>query len=150
MTSTLPPHSSHSSPTLPRNHVGWTEAIVKWTRGECIDLWMYPSHEGNESLMQVYKGDMIQVSPKHRKEEWCLAQVGHVMGWLNTNNVKLLIQNQAPVIERPTQTGYAPTSINAAVQAMEEDTQPALPPQPKAEEPAKKAMLQKLISFFKR
>jgi hypothetical protein len=153
MTSTLPPHSSHTSPTLPRNHVGWTEAIVKWTRGEYVDLWMYPSHEGNETLMKVYKGDMIQVSPKHRKEEWCLAQVGHVMGWLNTQNVKLLVQNQAPVIERPSYTGYAPnatTSVNPAVQAMEEDTQPALPPQSKAAEPAKKAMLQKLISFFKK
>jgi hypothetical protein len=146
MTSTLPPHSSHSSPTLPRNHVGWSEAIVKWTRGEHVDLWMYPSHESNETLMAVYKGDMIQVSLKHRKEEWCLAQVGHVMGWLNTNNIKLLMQTHSPVIERPTQTAFAPNSMQSA-QSIEEDTQPATPPKV---ENHQKAMLQKLISFFKK
>src|SRR5688572_11777830 len=128
MTSTLPPHSSHTSPTLPRNHVGWAEAIVKWTRGDCTELWMYPSHEGNESLMTVYKGDMIQVSPKHRKEEWCLAQVGHVMGWLNTNNIKLLMQAQSPVIERPTQTAFAPNAAAQSAQSIEEDNKPVSPP----------------------
>lgn len=147
MTSTLPPHSSHSSPTLPRNHVGWTEAIVKWTRGECTELWMYPSHESNESMVVVYKGDLIQVSLKHRKEEWCLAQVGHVMGWLNTNNIKLLMQSHSPVIERPMQTAFAPHSTQS-IRAIEEDTQPAAPP-PRAEN-SKKDMLQKLISFFKK
>jgi hypothetical protein len=143
MTSTLPPHSSHSSPTLPRNHVGWAEAIVKWTRGECVDLWMYPSTtESGESLMRVYKGDFIQVSPRHRKEEWCLAQVGHVMGWLNTTDIKFLMQSTGAVIERPTQTAIAPSQSALAI---EEDTKPALPPKP---ENPKKLMLQKLIGFF--
>lgn len=145
MTSTLPPHSSHSSPTLPRNHVGWVEAIVKWTRGEYVDLWMYPSAEGGESLMRVYKGDFIQVSPKHRKEEWALAQVGHVMGWFNTNDIKFLMQaSSSAVIERPTFTAPARTATQTAT-AIEEDTQPALPAKP---ENPKKAMLQKLIGFF--
>lgn len=145
MTSTVPPHSSHSSPTLPRNHIGWAEAIVKWTRGEHVDLWMYPSHEGGESLMRVYKGDFIQVSPKHRKEEWCLAQVGHVMGWLNTTDIKFLMQNTgSAVIERPAYTAPAPAQ---SVLAIEEETKPALAPKVAAENP-KKQMLQKLISFF--
>jgi hypothetical protein len=103
---------------------------------------MYPSHEGGESLMRVYKGDLIQVSPKHRKEEWCLAQVGHVMGWLNTTDIKFLMQSTGAVIERPMQTAFAPSQSASAI---EEDTKPALPLKP---ENPKKAMLQKLISFF--
>ena len=151
MTMTMADFNEHKSPTLSRNHLGWVDAIVKWTRGNSIELRMYPSNESGENMMQIYKGDLIQVSPKHRREDWCLVQVGHVMGWLNTNDVKFLMQGPSTAIERSSvhsQTKeVARVEAVATVNPFEEETKPPImPPAPSP----KRDMLQKLISFFKK
>ena len=94
--------NAHNAPTVPsRNNIEWAEAVVKWTREPFIEVLMFPGDDCDESLMQLFKGDFIEVSPRHRTENWCLCRAGHVMGWLNLNDVKFIIPQKRPKAPEP-------------------------------------------------
>lgn len=115
--------NSHNAPTMPsHSNIDWADAVVKWTRDAYIDVLMFPGDDCDESLTQVFKGDFIQVSPRHRTEHWCLCRSGHMMGWVNLNDVKFIIHHKTP----------------------------PEPPALAEERNSKKALVSRLIGFFKR
>ena len=113
-------HSDYNAPTIPSRNIEWADAIIKWTREEAVDVLMFPGDDCDESLVQVYKGDFIQISPRHRNKDWCLVRSGHLLGWVSMQDVRFMVHGQ--------QT--APRNI--------EDDKP------------KKALVSRLIGFFKK
>jgi len=84
------PSEDHN--TLPRQNVEWVEAIVKWTRYDHVAVYNYPTTHNSETVMEIYKGDMLQVSRRYRREDWCLCQIGHVLGWVFLQDVRFIVQ----------------------------------------------------------
>lgn len=134
-----PETNSYNAPTIPsHNNIDWADAVVKWTRAASIDILLFPSEDCAESLTQVFKGDFVQVSPKHRSEHWCLCRAGHMMGWVDLNDVKFIIPNQHHEAAKPEPQVYETAQVRQAVAA------------PPAEPPAKRALVSRLIGFFKK
>jgi|GEM_PF-6708215 len=79
--------------TLPRKNADWREAIVKWTRYDYVALYDYPTTNESETVMEIYKGDMVQVSARFKRGDWCLCQVGHVLGWVFLKDVRFIVQS---------------------------------------------------------
>ncbi len=92
---------AYNSPTMPRRNVDWVEVIVKWTRYDYVAMYDYPTTEGSDTLMPIYKGDMIFVSRKYRRQDWCLCQVGHMLGWVFLKDVKFMRQQGVGSAPRP-------------------------------------------------
>jgi hypothetical protein len=114
--------NTHNAPTIPSHHqIQWADAIVKWTRDSFIEVLTIPHDDCGESLAQVFKGDFVQVSPRHHTRQWCLCRVGYMMGWLNMNDVKFMIHSQQ--LE---------------------------PPQAEEDKSPKRALVSRLIGFFKK
>lgn len=111
--------NENNAPTIPSRNIEWSDAVVKWTREPFIDILMFPGDDCDETLAQVFKGDFIQVSPRHRTKQWCLVRSGHMLGWINMQNVRFIIPNQH-------------------AEAPREDVKP------------KKALVSRLIGFFKK
>lgn len=78
--------------TLPRKNADWREAIVKWTRYDYVAIYDYPTTNESETVMEIYKGDMVQVSSRFKRGDWCLCQVGHVLGWVFLKDVRFIVQ----------------------------------------------------------
>jgi len=156
--------SSEHHHTLPRRNVEWLTAIVKWTRYDYVVLYDYPTIDGSDVLIQIYPGDMVEVSRKYRRNDWCLCQVGHQLGWVFLKDVRFLVRGAPPVrparqpkpprpvIETPAvaiNTNDIDTAIpdNPYQAANEADTQPA----PRSALSAdKKPLIERLIKFFKK
>ncbi|MGJ3238869.1 MAG: hypothetical protein ACFE0Q_09205 [Anaerolineae bacterium] len=125
---TTPVGSEHKM-TLPRRSVEWSEAIVKWTRYDYVQLYDYPTTHNSEVVLEIHKGDMVQVSRRYRREDWCLCQVGHVLGWVFLGDVRFLVQGaRAPrpnVTRTPTtqsETDTAPPTNRPNVAHVKQDT----------------------------
>ncbi|MGB7338581.1 MAG: hypothetical protein WBC91_06800 [Phototrophicaceae bacterium] len=86
----------HTSSESPRNNVEWVEAIVKWSRYEYVAVYDYPATSNSEAIMGIYKGDMVQISRRYRREDWCLCQIGHVLGWVFLDDVRFLVRGARP------------------------------------------------------
>lgn len=110
--------------------VYWAETIVRWTRGEATDIFVEPKETGT-ILTQIHRGDLLQVRTDMKRGDWVPCRTGHITGWLNTQEVKLIRTGTSPLVE---------------VVRVE-------PPQPTLEElEAKKrktGLIQRLIKFFK-
>ncbi|MEO1646445.1 MAG: hypothetical protein AAFR67_14735 [Chloroflexota bacterium] len=103
----------------PHQNMEWIEAIVRWTRYDYVEIYEYPSTDESNPVMTVYTGDMVKVSRKFHRDDWCLCQAGHVLGWVFLKDVKFLVQGRRPrrSIPRPAER----MNTNAL------DTQPAMP-----------------------
>jgi hypothetical protein len=113
---------------------------------------MFPSEECRESLTQIFKGDFVQVSPRHRSEYWGLCRAGHMMGWVNLNDIKFIVQRQqhyeAMRHEPEPQVVHA-QAAHPVVHA--KPAQQFAEPEPVQEErPSKRALVSRLIGFFKK
>jgi hypothetical protein len=96
-----------SSPQSDTNPIGvvtektvfWAETIVRWTRGTAADIRVEPTAERGAVLAQIHRGDMIQVRTDIKRDEWVPCRAGHVTGWLNTQEVKLIRTGMSPTKE---------------------------------------------------
>lgn len=152
--------------TLPNRNMEWAEAIVKWTRYDYVAVYDYPTTQDSETVMEIYKGDLLQVSLRYRREDWCLCQVGHVLGWVFLQDVRFIVpgmknprppRRKSPAPMRRQQDNYEMETepVIPSVQHMEADvneveTQPPTPAQIAPVGSDKKPMIQRLIKFFKR
>lgn len=151
-------HNEHPS----QRNMEWVEAIVRWTRYEYVEIYEYPSTDG-DPVMTVYTGDMVQVSRKFHRGDWCLCQVGHVLGWVFLKDVKFLVEGKRPRRRpRPAEqmnTNALDTQPTMATVYNEED-ETQMPN--KTAEPARagagatsktenknKPLIKRLINFFK-
>jgi hypothetical protein len=114
-----PNMTEYNAPTMPSRKIEWADAIVKWTREPFIDVLMFPGDDCSESLAQIFKGDFIQLSPRHRTKQWCLIRAGHLMGWVNVQDVKFMVHGQQA-------------------------------PPPRETRKPKRALVSRLINFFKK
>jgi hypothetical protein len=116
--------------TTPEKTILWIEAIVRWAHPDGANVRLLPDVERGNSLLQIHRGDMIQVRTDLKHNDWVPCRVGHVTGWLNISDVKLI------------QTGAPPTKEVVRLQTP--------PPQAIDVETQRKAtLIQKLIRFFK-
>lgn len=154
--------------TLPNRNMEWAEAIVKWTRYDYVAVYDYPTTQDSKTVMEIYKGDMLQVSLRYRREDWCLCQVGHVLGWVFLQDVRFIVpgaktprrqtsrrspadssRRQQDSYETKTEPVIA-THNQIEADVYEVETQPPTPPQIAPVSSDKKPMIQRLIKFFKR
>lgn len=148
--------------TLPRRNMEWVEAIVKWTRYDYVAMYDYPTIEDHDIVMEIYTGDMLHVSKRYRREDWCLCQIGHVIGWVYLKDVRFIFRSPARTADRPEQQqvhvsppreqqlDMSVPSLNIKHNVEETETEPAKPAVASAGAASKKSMVNKLINFFKR
>ena len=79
--------------------VYWAETIVRWTRGVAADIRVEPTIERGTVLTQIHRGDMIQVRTDIKRGDWVPCRAGHMTGWLNTQEVKLIRTGMSPTKE---------------------------------------------------
>ena len=100
----------HTSSESPRSNAEWAEAIVKWSRYEYVAVYDYPTTGNSEAIMGIYKGDMVQISRRYRRADWCLCRIGHALGWVFLDDVQFLVRGAKPMRrKRRTQQMPAPT-----------------------------------------
>lgn len=118
----------YNSPTMPRRNVDWIEVIVKWTRYDHVAIYDYPTTTGSETLVRVYTGDMMVVSRKYRKDDWCLCQAGHMLGWVFLKDLKFMRSHKGSTFKIKLDTLDIPAHIQAVVaDPCDLETQEALP-----------------------
>jgi len=161
--------------TQPTSHpahqnMQWIEAIVRWTRYEYVEIYEYPSTDESHPVMTVYTGDMVKVSRKFQRDDWCLCQVGHVLGWVFLKDVKFLVQGRRPRRRLPRPAEQMNTNVldtqpaPATVTEFHEEEETVVPREPAQvgvaasvsvdasppeREPSKKPLIKRLINFFK-
>jgi hypothetical protein len=133
VTASSPQSNTGNNGAVTEKTVYWTETIVRWTRGESALIRVEPTENGSQALLDVHRGDMIHVRTDIKRGEWVPCRAGHVTGWLNTAEVKLI------------RTGSTPTEEVVYVQS---------PPmsQNSVHDDSKKhrtTLIQRLIKFFK-
>ncbi|MEM9952761.1 MAG: hypothetical protein AAF846_14230 [Chloroflexota bacterium] len=162
--------------TLPRKNVEWAEAIVKWTRYDYVAVYDYPTLKNSEQVMEIYIGDMVNISKRYRREDWCLVQVGHILGWVFLQDVRFMTQGmRAPRPKSRVPQPRIPTRLEPDANEVEtmpmpqvvelsdiEDTRPAqaeavikpgtgeLTETQASRDTKKRSAIQKLIGFFSR
>lgn len=137
MVATSSPQSEVSRPPSERT-VFWAETIVRWTRTSATDIYSEPI-ETAEIVTQIHRGDMLQVRTDIKRGSWVPCRTGHITGWLNTQEVKLIRTGTGPLVD--------------VVRIEPKPTQPAQPaPKPKEDPETRKrktGLVQRLITFFK-
>lgn len=161
--------------TLPRKNVEWLEAIVKWTRYDYVAMYDYPTTNNSDTVMEVFKGDTVQISRRYRREDWCLCRIGHVLGWVFLQDVRFIVQGASaprPKQRKPrTQPMPVPQPVEEHITPLDQikqdvcevETQPYMrvevsEPEPlpfeAVEEPTianeKKPLIERLIKFFRK
>jgi hypothetical protein len=121
--------------------VEWRAAIVRYTRDSYSCIRLFPDETRGQVLTQIYRGDMIQVCMNFQKDRWRVCRSGHVMGWLDMSDVKLLMREKQPdpINEEP----IRPIQPIAAQSSIE--TQETLAAHTSAE---RRSLVQRLIGFF--
>lgn len=160
--------------TIPQQSAEWVEAIVKWTRYDYVAVYDYPTTENSDTVTEMFNGDMLQVSRRYRRGDWCLCRVGHVLGWVFLKDVRFIVQGAPPPrpnTRRPKERVQQPSNQSHDVtqhipylnQQNEMETQPAIQlqeklppilpfePEPVAKvEVEKRPLIERLISFFQK
>lgn len=155
--------------TLPNRNMEWADAVVKWTRYDYVAVYDYPTTQDSDTVMEIYKGDMIHVSLRYRREDWCLCQIGHVLGWVFLQDVRFIVPGmRSSRRKRPRPRQDSPAPAQTQQDAYEMETEPVIPAQQmeanlyeaETKPPAvaqvapvgadKKPMIERLIKFFKR
>jgi hypothetical protein len=135
---------STASPQSDTNPVGivtektvfWAETIVRWTRNTAADVRVEPTDERGAVLAQIHRGDMIQVRTDIKRGDWVPCRAGHVTGWLNTQEVKLI------------RTGMSPTKEVIYVQSPSVTESASNGNGVEAKNQNKSNLIQRLIKFF--
>ena len=157
--------------TLPRKNVEWLEAIVKWTRYDYVAMYDYPTTNNSETVMEVFKGDTVQISRRYRREDWCLCRVGHILGWVFLRDVRFIVQGasaprpkqrkrriqSAPVVEEnitpleqiKQDLNEVETQAYPRVEVSEPEPLPFAPAE-QAVQNEKKPLIERLIKFFRK
>lgn len=100
-------HPVQTSSEHPQNNAEWAEAIVKWSRYDYVAVYDYPTTNNSEAIAGIYKGDMVQISRRYRREDWCLCRIGHALGWVFLDDVRFLVRG-AKSPRRKTRTQQMP------------------------------------------
>ena len=135
VTASSPQSNTNNNGAVTEKTVYWTETIVRWTRGEAALVQVEPTETDSQALVKVHRGDMIHVRTDIKRGEWVPCRAGHVTGWLNTGEVKLIRTGSMPTeeviyVQSPPITQTAP--------AVHEDTRKQ-----------RTTLIQRLIKFFK-
>lgn len=97
VTTSSPQSNTNSHGATTEKTVYWVETIVRWTRGVTIGVRPEPSGERGEILSPIHRGDLIQVRTDLKRGHWVPCRAGHIAGWLNTKDVKLIRTGASPI-----------------------------------------------------
>ncbi|MDQ7025317.1 MAG: hypothetical protein Q9P44_07130 [Anaerolineae bacterium] len=99
VTTSSPQSKTNPNGTATEKTTYWVETIVRWTRGATIGIRLEPSAESGKILSHIHRGDLIQVQTDFKRGHWVPCRAGHITGWLNTKDVKLIRTGASPITD---------------------------------------------------